>query len=108
MDDPNRLSWPLSRTDWLTLFFVVAFGYCLVENRSVFITVPVLFAAVFMGISPRMTGPFGWQSGGGSSLGGSSETRLRALRRLSLASLCSWVLLLRKLLPKQDLPRIDR
>jgi hypothetical protein len=54
----------------LTLIFVVAFAYCLIENRSPLITVPVLGAAVFTGVSPRMKGKFGWQSGGGSSLGG--------------------------------------
>jgi hypothetical protein len=52
------------------LVLVVAFGYCLIENRSVSITIPVLFAAVFAGVSPRMKGKWGWQSGGGSSLGG--------------------------------------
>lgn len=68
--DPDRLSWPPQRSDILALVCLIAFGYCLVENRGVEITVPVLFAAVFAGLSPRMKGRFGWQSGGGSSLGG--------------------------------------
>lgn len=68
--DPNRLSWPPTRTDLLTGVLTAAFGYCLIENRSFAITVPILFAAVFTGISPRMRGQFGWRSGGGSSLGG--------------------------------------
>jgi hypothetical protein len=68
--DPNRLSWPPTRTDLLTLVFVIAFGYCLIQNRGPAITIPVLVAALFAGISPRMKGPFGWRSGGGASLGG--------------------------------------
>lgn len=68
--DPNRMSWPPTRTDLLTLVLVLAFAYCLIENRSFAITVPVLFGAVFCGVSPRMKGRWGWQGSGGSSLGG--------------------------------------
>lgn len=68
--DPNRLSWPPTRTDLLTLVLVLAFAYCLLEDRSFATTVPVLVAAVFVGVSPRMRGRWGWQSGAGSSLGG--------------------------------------
>lgn len=68
--DPNRVSWPPSRTDLLTLVLLIAFGYCLMENRSFVVTVPVLFGTVFCGVSPRMKGRFGWQGSGGSSLGG--------------------------------------
>jgi hypothetical protein len=54
--DPNRLSWPPTRTDLLTLVLVLAFAYCLLEDRSFATTVPVLVAAVFVGVSPRMRG----------------------------------------------------
>jgi hypothetical protein len=66
----SRGSWPNARTDLLTFVLVLAFGYCLVENRSFLVTVPVLFGAVFCGVSPRMRGRWGWQGSGGSSLGG--------------------------------------
>lgn len=82
--DPNRLSWPPLRSDVLALVFLIAFGYCLVENRGVEVTIAVLFAAVFSGLSPRMKGRWGWQSSHGSSLGGEFDDPFEDLTQAEL------------------------
>lgn len=60
--DPNRLRWPPRTSEVLMAFFLAGVGFCLVENRPAEITLPLIAAALLAGLSPRMTGKWGYQS----------------------------------------------
>lgn len=100
--DANRLSWPPLRSDVVAVACLGVLVYCLVERRWAILA---LIGLLFAGLSPRMKGQFGFQ-GGGARLGGELTIRLRTSSRLILARRRS-LILLRDLLPKKDLSRID-
>jgi hypothetical protein len=71
MNDPNRLTWPPSRSDIAALLcFAVAAGLILANRWPVIVAIAIL-AGVFAAVSPRMKGPFGLHTAGGNTVGGS-------------------------------------
>jgi hypothetical protein len=68
----NRISWSLLRTDFLVVACLSVVAYCLVVGRWPAVVVFALGGAIFCGISPRMTGPFGFSSAG-TRFGGSFD-----------------------------------
>lgn len=68
-DDLNRLTWPPLRSDCLAAVCLLLSTYCIVTTTWPAVAVTALVVAVFAGLSPRMTGPFGLKAGE-TSVGG--------------------------------------
>ena len=66
----SRLTWPPLRSDFMAVACLTICGYCLVTTTWPVIAGGALIAAVFCGVSPRMTGRFGLKTGADTSLGG--------------------------------------
>lgn len=73
--DPNRLSWPLLRSDVVTLFCLAVVAYCLATGTWPGLAIVALVAAVFSALSPRMTGRFHMRLPGAAIGGAFGDTR---------------------------------
>jgi hypothetical protein len=76
--DANRLSWPPLRSDLVAAACLGVLVYCLVEQRWPALAIAALFGLIFAGLSPRMKGPFGLQSGS-ARLGGEFDDPFEGL-----------------------------
>jgi hypothetical protein len=69
----NRLSWPPLRTDVMGLVCICIAMTSLIVGRWPGFAVMALAGAIFCAVSPRMKGPFGFQGGGGTQIGGTFD-----------------------------------
>jgi hypothetical protein len=69
----NQLTWPPLRTDVMALVCIAIALACLVIGRWPALAVLALVGAIFCSVSPRMSGPFGFQGGGGTQIGGTFD-----------------------------------
>jgi hypothetical protein len=74
----RRISRPLLGTDFLIVACLAVVAYCVIAGRWPAVVIFALGGAIFCGISPRMTGPFGF-SGGGVWLGGSFDDSAKVI-----------------------------
>lgn len=69
----NQISWPPLRSD-AVCFGCIAFAVaCLALNRWPVVASLALVGAIFLAVSPRMKGPFGFSGGGGTKIGGTFD-----------------------------------
>lgn len=76
--DLNRLTWPPSRPDVMAVAFFGIALYCVLAERWPAVAVVALLASLFAGLSPRMKGPFGFNTPN-ASLGGEFEDPFAAV-----------------------------